>query len=160
MAVDTDNEKLALLSLRMPFYTPVPFPADAAITTGDQKHLLWEYPGIDWFGAGFITPSEPGRFLGYYPMESDLAFIQIVADTNMGEPLDPSTRPTFDIMAESPLPKIVASKPAERKAAGQYLIKKTLAYEDGFRASFEYVILVSWSDNGTAQTNYYRFETV
>ena len=62
MAIDTNNEKLALISLLQPFNTPVPISSDG-LDQADKQHLLWGYPGILWsagaairaFGAAVLT---------------------------------------------------------------------------------------------------------
>ena len=51
MAIDTNNEKLALISLLQPWNTPVPISADG-IGQDDKQHLLAGYPGILWSGGG------------------------------------------------------------------------------------------------------------
>jgi hypothetical protein len=46
MAIDTDNEKLALMEWDQP-WMDLPLPSgDATISQGDQQHFLWDYPGI------------------------------------------------------------------------------------------------------------------
>ena len=50
MAIDTNNEKLALISLLAPFNAPVPISADG-LDQADKQHLLWAYPGILWTGG-------------------------------------------------------------------------------------------------------------
>jgi len=53
MAIDTDNKKLALITLLQPWNTPVPISADG-LGQGDKQHLLAGYPGILWSeGAAF-----------------------------------------------------------------------------------------------------------
>lgn len=47
MAIDTNNEKFALISFHQPFNTPIPSSSDG-IGQDDKQHLLWEYPGILW----------------------------------------------------------------------------------------------------------------
>ena len=51
MAIDTNNEKLALISLLQPWNTPVPISADG-IGQDDKQHLLAGYPGILWSAGG------------------------------------------------------------------------------------------------------------
>jgi len=63
MAIDTNNEKFALISYQQPFNTPLPISADG-LGQADNQHLIWQYPGILWaeleeegnallFGANF-----------------------------------------------------------------------------------------------------------
>ena len=47
MAIDTNNEKLALITLLQPWNTPIPISADG-IGQDDKQHLLACYPGILW----------------------------------------------------------------------------------------------------------------
>ena len=47
MAIDTNNEKLALITLLQPWNVPVPISADG-IDQVDKQHLLAGYPGIVW----------------------------------------------------------------------------------------------------------------
>ena len=47
MAIDTVNEKLALITLLQPWNTPIPISADG-LGQDDKQHLLWEYPGLLW----------------------------------------------------------------------------------------------------------------
>jgi len=51
MAIDTTNEKLALIEYGDIFQPAIPISADG-IGQDDQQQLLWEYPGILW---GAIT---------------------------------------------------------------------------------------------------------
>lgn len=62
MAIETDNEKLALMSYNQPFVPAVPIVTNG-MTQADYQHLIWQYPGILWsereeenallFGANF-----------------------------------------------------------------------------------------------------------
>lgn len=54
MAVDTDNEKLALMSYHQPFQASVPISSDG-IGADDKKHLIWEFPGLTWSGAPTVV---------------------------------------------------------------------------------------------------------
>ena len=47
MAIDTINEKFALISLLKPWEVPLPISTDA-LGQDDKQHLLWNYPGILW----------------------------------------------------------------------------------------------------------------
>jgi len=47
MAINTVNEKLALISLLQPWNVPIPISADG-IDQADQQQLLWGYPGLLW----------------------------------------------------------------------------------------------------------------
>ena len=49
MAIDTNNEKFALISYQQPFNTPIPISADG-LGQDDKQHLIWQYPGILWEG--------------------------------------------------------------------------------------------------------------
>ena len=51
MAIDTNNEKLALITFLQPWNTPVPISADG-IGQDDKQHLLAGYPGILWSEGG------------------------------------------------------------------------------------------------------------
>jgi len=48
MAIDTDNEKLSLMTYGSHWMGPTPFPVGVAIDQGDAQHLLAGYPGILW----------------------------------------------------------------------------------------------------------------
>lgn len=54
MAIDTDNEKFALLSWLQPYNTPVPISADG-LGQADKQHLVWGYPGILWAAAPVVS---------------------------------------------------------------------------------------------------------
>jgi hypothetical protein len=60
MAIDTHNEKLALISLLQPWNTPIPISADG-IDQADRQHFLWGYPGILWAAA----PTAVAYFYGF-----------------------------------------------------------------------------------------------
>ena len=47
MAVDTDNEKLALMSFMQPWMLPLPWDTDG-IGADDQQHMIWGYPDPEW----------------------------------------------------------------------------------------------------------------
>jgi hypothetical protein len=47
MAVDTTNEKLALMSWMQPWQMPLPISVDG-LDQADNQQLLWGYPGILW----------------------------------------------------------------------------------------------------------------
>ena len=47
MAIDTDNEKLALIEYGDIFQPGIPISADG-LDQADNQQLLWEYPGILW----------------------------------------------------------------------------------------------------------------
>ena len=58
MAIDTTNEKLALIEYGDIFQPGVPISSDG-IGTDDKVQLLWDYPGLTWAeavaaGAGYI----------------------------------------------------------------------------------------------------------
>lgn len=50
MAIDTFNEKLALIAIRQVWNPSIPYSTDG-LGQDDKQHLLSEYPGILW-GAG------------------------------------------------------------------------------------------------------------
>lgn len=63
MAIDTNNEKFALISYNQPFNPSVPI-SDDGLGQDDKQHLIWQYPGVLWsereeegnallFGANF-----------------------------------------------------------------------------------------------------------
>jgi hypothetical protein len=45
MSIDTNDEKLSLMDLHMPWGPP---PMSGTIGQAEQQHLLNEYPGILW----------------------------------------------------------------------------------------------------------------
>lgn len=47
MAIDTTNEKLALITFHQIWNTPAPISADG-LGQGDKQQLIAEYPGILW----------------------------------------------------------------------------------------------------------------
>ena len=47
MAIDTINEKLALLEYGESYQPGIPISNDG-LDQGDKQQLLWEYPGILW----------------------------------------------------------------------------------------------------------------
>lgn len=47
MAIDTTNEKLALVTIYQPWNTPLPISADG-LGQADKQHLIWDYPGLLW----------------------------------------------------------------------------------------------------------------
>ncbi len=51
MAIDTNNKKLALMNLRLPFFPSVPL-SPGALGQDDNQQLLHEYPGILWETPG------------------------------------------------------------------------------------------------------------
>ena len=63
MAIDTDNEKFALISYQQNWNTPIPISDDIG-NDGDKQHLIWEYPGIVWSSV----EEEAGAFMAamYY----------------------------------------------------------------------------------------------
>ncbi len=56
MAIDTNNEKFALLSFRQPWQCPVPISADG-LDQADLQQLIWDYPGLLW--TELVSDSEP-----------------------------------------------------------------------------------------------------
>lgn len=59
MAIDTTNEKFALIDMGDIWTDALPISSDG-LGDGDKQHLLWEYPGILWSGvvpgAGKLLP--------------------------------------------------------------------------------------------------------
>ena len=47
MAVDTDNEKYALITYHMMWNTPLPISSDG-LGQDDKQHLIAEFPGVLW----------------------------------------------------------------------------------------------------------------
>lgn len=47
MAIDTDNEKFALIDMGDIWTDSIPISSDG-LGQADKQHLLWEYPGILW----------------------------------------------------------------------------------------------------------------
>lgn len=60
MAIDTINEKLALLEYLEVYQLGIPISADG-LDQADNQQLLWEYPGLLWSAA---VPSATRR--GYF----------------------------------------------------------------------------------------------
>ena len=56
MAIETDNEKLALMSYNQPFNPAVPIVSDG-IGQAEKQHLIWQFPGILWQAAEDILLS-------------------------------------------------------------------------------------------------------
>jgi len=54
MAIDTINEKLALLEYDEVYQPGIPISADG-LDQADKQQLLWGYPGILWVAAGLAT---------------------------------------------------------------------------------------------------------
>lgn len=52
MAIDSTNEKFALITLLQPWNTPIPISADG-LGQDDKQHLIWGYPGIMWASVLF-----------------------------------------------------------------------------------------------------------
>ena len=47
MAIDTDNEKLSLISYNQPFNPAIPISSDG-LGQADNQHLIWQYAGVLW----------------------------------------------------------------------------------------------------------------
>lgn len=62
MAVDTNNEKLALITYHQPWNTPIPISADG-LDQADNQHLIWEYPGILFETAVAVSVAAAFRML-------------------------------------------------------------------------------------------------
>ena len=63
MAIDTTNEKFALITLLQPWNTPIPISADG-IGQADKQHLIWGYPGILWTSVDIIKRAAQLLLLG------------------------------------------------------------------------------------------------
>ena len=49
MAIDTNNDKLSLISMLKPWEVPIPQPSgDSTIDQADKQHLIWGYSGVLW----------------------------------------------------------------------------------------------------------------
>lgn len=57
MAIDTINEKFALITQYQPWTCAMPISADG-LGQDDKQHLIWDYPGLLWTAA-VITTKEP-----------------------------------------------------------------------------------------------------
>lgn len=64
MAIDTNNEKLALIEYENVFQFGLPISADG-LNQADNQQLLWEYPGILWIQL-IISARNKGLLLGIY----------------------------------------------------------------------------------------------
>lgn len=64
MAIDTDNEKLALIEYGDIFQPGIPVSADG-LDDADNQQLLWGYPGILW-ETPIVTPRRRGLLLWVY----------------------------------------------------------------------------------------------
>ena len=64
MAIDTINEKLALIEYSDIFQPGIPISADG-LDQADLQQLLWEYPGILWIPK-VITARNKGLLLKVY----------------------------------------------------------------------------------------------
>jgi len=56
MAIDTINEKFALITQYQPWNTPIPISADG-LDQADNQHLIWDYPGLLWVTGIIVKPS-------------------------------------------------------------------------------------------------------
>ena len=65
MAIDTINEKLALIEYGDVFQPGIPISADG-LGQADNQQLLWEYPGILWSAPVVLTPRKIGLLLHVY----------------------------------------------------------------------------------------------
>jgi len=52
MAINTVNEKIALMEYWLPFYWGTPTSVDG-IGQDDKQQLLWGYPGLLWTSIAF-----------------------------------------------------------------------------------------------------------
>ena len=48
MAIDTNDKKLAVMQMGMPFAPAIVLNETSPFSQGDQQQLLWGYPGILW----------------------------------------------------------------------------------------------------------------
>ena len=71
MAVDTTNEKLALMSWTQPWQWPMPISADG-LDQADNQQLLWGYPGVLW-GETAESPDRIGLY-GRVSLEPAIGF--------------------------------------------------------------------------------------
>ena len=51
MAIDTSDEKLALMEWCSVWEPGIPLDETAGFDQGDKQQLLWGYPGISWTSA-------------------------------------------------------------------------------------------------------------
>lgn len=63
MAIDSTNEKFALITLLQPWNTPIPISADG-LGQDDKQHLIWGYPGILWATIGLVRRAGQLLLLG------------------------------------------------------------------------------------------------
>lgn len=83
MAIDSDNEKLALITFHQAWNTPVPISSDG-LDQADLQHLLWEYPGLLWVETAlgeevtFRTPAVTSWSFET-PAVGELDYINLVA---------------------------------------------------------------------------------
>ena len=47
MAIDTSNEKFALIGWLQPWSANIPV-SISSIGSGEKKQFVWEYPGLEW----------------------------------------------------------------------------------------------------------------
>lgn len=97
MAIDSNNEKLALITYHQPFNTPIPT-SDDELDQADNQHLLWEYPGILWSEL----EEEEAKTLKevFYEILSDDA--QINSPTNLGGLLGQFSTAPYGVVFLSP----------------------------------------------------------
>ena len=48
MAIDTNDEKLALIYLGQVFHPNLPMAHDGSFSQGEKQQFLWGYPGVLW----------------------------------------------------------------------------------------------------------------
>ena len=48
MAIDTNDKKLAVMQMGMPFAPAIALNETSPFSQGDKQQLLWGYPGILW----------------------------------------------------------------------------------------------------------------
>lgn len=65
MAIDTNNEKLALISYNQPFNPAIPISSDG-LDWDDKQHLIWQYPGLEWETPGAVTDNNKLALITYH----------------------------------------------------------------------------------------------
>ena len=56
MAIDTNDEKLALMEWCLPWEPGLPLDEAAGFDQGDKQQLLLGYPGILWISTTAVAP--------------------------------------------------------------------------------------------------------
>ena len=66
MAIDTNDEKLALMEWDQVWEPGLPLDEASGFDQGDRQQLLWGYPGVLWLAAATIDYPNRGLLLGVY----------------------------------------------------------------------------------------------